>query len=216
MTKTETIKQIKETGVIPVVRAKSADEAMRAIDAIREGGISVLEITMTVPGALKVIEELASRYGNEALVGAGTVLDPETAKACVSAGARFVVSPALNPETIAYCKGHDVVIMPGALTPTEVVQAWNAGADFVKVFPAGAVGGANYLKALKAPLPHIEMVPTGGVTINTAGDFIRAGAAALGVGSDLVDLNAIREGQADLITERAKQFVEIVREARWP
>ena len=214
--KTDVIKHIKEIGVIPVVRATTADEAMRAIDAIREGGISVLEITMTVPGALKLIEQVASRYGKDALVGAGTVLDPETATACVSAGAQFVVSPALNVETIACCKSLGVAIMPGALTPTEVVQAWNAGADFVKVFPAGAVGGANYLKALKAPLPHVELVPTGGVTINTAGDFIRAGAAALGVGSDLVDLNAIREGQAALITERAKQFINIVREARCP
>jgi 2-dehydro-3-deoxyphosphogluconate aldolase / (4S)-4-hydroxy-2-oxoglutarate aldolase len=216
MSKAETIKQISETGVIPVVRAKTADEAMRAIDAIRAGGISVLEITMTVPGAVKVIEEVASRYGKDALVGAGTVLDPETATACVSAGAQFVVSPALNPDTIACCQRLGVVILPGALTPTEVVQAWNAGADFVKVFPAGAVGGASYLKALKAPLPHIELVPTGGVSLKTAGDFIRAGAAALGVGADLVDLNAIREGQAALITERAKQFVEIVREARCP
>jgi 2-dehydro-3-deoxyphosphogluconate aldolase/(4S)-4-hydroxy-2-oxoglutarate aldolase len=214
MSKAETITQIRGTGVIPVVRAKSAGEAMRAIDAIREGGISVLEITMTVPGAVKVIEEVANRYGKDALVGAGTVLDPETASACVSAGARFVVSPALNPETIACCRRLDVVIMPGALTPTEVVQAWNAGADFVKVFPAGAVGGASYLKALKAPLPHIELVPTGGVSLKTAADFIRAGAAALGVGADLVDLNALREGQAALITERARQFVEIVREAR--
>ena len=214
MGKNETIKRIRDTGVIPVVRAKTADEAMRAIDAIREGGISVLEITMTVPGAVKVIEEVASRYGQEALVGAGTVLDPETATACVSSGAQFVVSPALNPETIACCRRLDVVVIPGALTPTEVVQAWNAGADFVKVFPAGAVGGASYLKALKAPLPHIELVPTGGVSLKTAADFIRAGAAALGVGSDLVDLNAIREGQAALITERAKQFIEIVREAR--
>ena len=216
MSKAETIKRIRDTGVIPVVRANTADEAMRAIDAISEGGISVLEITMTVPGALKLIEQVASRYGKDALVGAGTVLDPETATACVSAGAQFVVSPALNVETIACCKRLGVAIMPGALTPTEVVQAWNAGADFVKVFPAGAVGGANYLKALKAPLPHVELVPTGGVTINTAGDFIRAGAAALGVGSDLVDLNAIREGQAALITERAKQFINIVREARCP
>ena len=216
MSKAETIKRIRDTGVIPVVRAQTADEAMRAIDAISEGGISVLEITMTVPGALKLIEQVASRYGKDALVGAGTVLDPETATACVSAGAQFVVSPALNVETIECCKRLGVAIMPGALTPTEVVQAWNAGADFVKVFPAGAVGGANYLKALKAPLPHVELVPTGGVTINTAGDFIRAGAAALGVGSDLVDLNAIREGQAALITERAKQFINIVREARCP
>ena len=207
MSRVEVVKQIKDIGVIPVVRATSADEAMRAIDAIREGGISVLEITMTVPGAVKVIEEVAARYGNDALVGAGTVLDPETATTCISAGAQFVVSPALNIQTIARCQNHDVVVMPGALTPTEVVQAWTAGADFVKVFPAGAVGGPSYLKALKAPLPQIELVPTGGVSLKTAADFIKAGAAALGVGNDLV-------GEPSLITERAKQFIEIVREAR--
>jgi 2-dehydro-3-deoxyphosphogluconate aldolase / (4S)-4-hydroxy-2-oxoglutarate aldolase len=212
--KTDVIQTIKDVGVIPVVRATSADEAMRAIDAIREGGIPVLEITMTVPGAVKLIEEVAKRYGKDVLVGAGTVLDPETATACISSGARFVVSPALNLETIACCRRLAVAVMPGALTPTEVVQAWNAGADFVKVFPAGAVGGPSYLKALKAPLPQIELVPTGGVSLKTAGDFIRAGAAALGVGADLVDINAIREGQSALITERAKQFIEIVREAR--
>jgi 2-dehydro-3-deoxyphosphogluconate aldolase / (4S)-4-hydroxy-2-oxoglutarate aldolase len=212
--KSKVIQEIRDTGVIPVVRATTADEAMRAIDAIREGGISVLEITMTVPGAVKVIEDVAKRYGDDALVGAGTVLDPETASACVAAGAQFVVSPALNLETIARCRELDIAVMPGALTPTEVVQAWNAGADFVKVFPAGAVGGPSYLKSLKAPLPQIELVPTGGVSLKTAADFIRAGAAALGVGADLVDINAIREGQSALITERAKQFIEIVREAR--
>lgn len=214
MNKSEVIQQIRETGVIPVVRAASADEAMRAIDAIREGGISVLEITMTVPGAVKVIEEVSKRYGKDALVGAGTVLDPEIAEACISSGAQFVVSPALNLETIACCRRLDVAVMPGALTPTEVVQAWDAGADFVKIFPAGAVGGASYLKALKAPLPQIELVPTGGVSLKTAADFIRAGAAALGVGADLVDIKALREGQASLITERAKQFLQIVSEAR--
>ena len=208
MSRAEVVKQIKDTGVIPVVRASSADEAMRAIDAIREGGISILEITMTVPGAVGVIEQVSKRYGKEAFVGAGTVLDHQTATACISAGAQFVVSPALNLETIACCQRHDVAVMPGALTPTEVVQAWNAGADFVKVFPAGAVGGPSYLKALKAPLPQIELVPTGGVSLKTAADFIKAGAAALGVGSDLVD------GPASMITERAKQFVEIVRQAR--
>ena len=214
MSRAEVIKQIKDTGVIPVVRASSADEAMRAIDAIREGGISILEITMTVPGAVALIEQVAKLYGDVATVGAGTVLDPETATACISAGAKFVVSPALNLDTIACCQRQDVAVMPGALTPTEVVQAWNAGADFVKVFPAGAVGGPSYLKALKAPLPQIELVPTGGVSLKTAADFIRAGAAALGVGSDLVDIKAIREGQSMLITERARQFVEIVRQAR--
>jgi 2-dehydro-3-deoxyphosphogluconate aldolase/(4S)-4-hydroxy-2-oxoglutarate aldolase len=210
VSRVEVIKQIKDTGVIPVVRASSADEAMRAIDAVREGGISILEITMTVPGAVALIEQVTKLYGDVATVGAGTVLDPETATACISAGARFVVSPALNLETIACCQRHDVAVMPGALTPTEVVQAWNAGADFVKVFPAGAVGGPSYLKALKAPLPQIELVPTGGVSLKTAADFIKAGAAALGVGADLVDIKA----QAATITERAKQFVEIVRQAR--
>jgi 2-dehydro-3-deoxyphosphogluconate aldolase/(4S)-4-hydroxy-2-oxoglutarate aldolase len=210
MHKTDVIKQIREIGVIPVVRATTAEEAMRAIDAIREGGISVIEITMTVPNAFSLIELVTGRFGSDALVGAGTVLDVETAKSCIASGAQFIVSPALNFDTIAYCREQNVTVMPGALTPTEVVQAWNAGADFVKVFPAGAVGGPGYLKALKAPLPHIELVPTGGVSLENAADFIRAGAAALGVGADLVDIKA----ESSLITERAKQFVEIVRQTR--
>jgi len=214
MKKSEVVQTIRDVGIIPVVRAQSADEAMMAIDAIREGGISLLEITMTVPGAVGVIEKVSQRYGADALVGAGTVLDGETARACIEAGAKFVVSPALNPETIEMCKRHDIAVLPGALTPTEVVQAWTAGADFVKVFPAGAVGGASYLKALKAPLPHIELVPTGGVSLKTAADFIKAGASALGVGADLVDLKALREGQQQIITERAREYVKIVREAR--
>ena len=214
MNKSDVVTKIKEIGVIPVVRATAAEEAMRAIDAIREGGISVFEITMTVPGAIKLIEQVAKRYGEDALIGAGTVLDAETATACIASGAQFVVSPALIVETIECCQRQGVAVMPGGLTPTEVVEAWKAGADLVKVFPAGAVGGPSYLKALRAPLPHIELVPTGGVSLTTAGDFIRAGAAALGVGTDLVDINAIREGQAAQITERAKQFVEIVRDAR--
>lgn len=212
--KAEVIQTIRDGGIIPVVRAQSADEAMRAIDAIREGGISILEITMTVPGAVRVIEEVSMRYGTDALVGAGTVLDGETARACIRAGARFVVSPALNLETITVCRSNDVAVLPGALSPTEVFQAWSAGADFVKVFPAGAVGGASYIKSLKAPLPQIELVPTGGVSLKTAADFIKAGASALGVGADLVDLKAIREGQSRLITERAREFVRIVRDAR--
>ena len=212
--KAEVIQTIRDVGIIPVVRAQSADEAQLAIDAIREGGISILEITMTVPCAIEMIAALSQRYGSDALVGAGTVLDGETARACIQAGARFVVSPALNLETIAVCREHDVAVMPGALTPTEVVQAWTAGADFVKIFPAGAVGGASYLKSLKAPLPQIELVPTGGVSLKTAADFIKAGASAVGVGADLVDLKAIREGQSQLIIERAREFVRIVREAR--
>src|SRR5688500_6078316 len=214
MDKAAVVQTIRDIGLIPVVRAQSSDEAMKAIEAIREAGISIVEITMTVPGAVRVIEEVSQRYGTEVLVGAGTVLDGETARACILAGARFVVSPSLNLETIAVCRGYGVAVMPGALTPTEVVQAWSAGADFVKVFPAGAVGGASYIKSLKAPLPQIELVPTGGVSLKTAADFIKAGASALGVGADLVDVKAIREGQQNLITERAREFVRIVAEAR--
>jgi 2-dehydro-3-deoxyphosphogluconate aldolase/(4S)-4-hydroxy-2-oxoglutarate aldolase len=214
MNKSDVIQWIKDTGVIPVVRAASADEAMRAIDAIKEGGVSVLEITMTVPGAVRVIEEVSARYGSDVLVGAGTVLDAETARACILAGAQFVVSPALDLNTIACCRSYSIPVMPGALTPTEVLQAWKAGADFVKVFPANALGGASYIKSLKAPLPQVELVPTGGVSLKTAAEFLKAGASALGVGADLVDIKALREGKADQITERARQFAEIVKEAR--
>ena len=214
MNKQDVLRQILEVGIIPVVRAATADEAMRAIDAIKEGGVSVLEITMTVPGAVSAIEEVAKRYGAEAVVGAGTVLDAETARICILAGAQFIVSPALNHDTIACCRRYSIAVLPGALTPSEVLDAWTAGADFVKVFPANALGGASYIKSLKAPLPHIELVPTGGVSLQTAGDFIKAGSAALGVGADLVDIKALREGRSKLITERARQFVDIVREAR--
>ncbi len=214
MDRVEIIKQIEDIGVVPVVRAASADEAMRAIEAIKAGGVNVLEITMTVPGAIKVIEKVADKYGSDVLVGAGTVLDPETARECMLAGAQFIVSPALNLDTIAICLQNGVPVIPGALTPTEVVSAWNAGADLVKIFPAGAVGGPSYLKNLKGPLPQIKMIPTGGVSLATAADFIKAGACALGVGTDLVDVKAIRAGETHIVTERARQFVEIVREAR--
>jgi 2-dehydro-3-deoxyphosphogluconate aldolase / (4S)-4-hydroxy-2-oxoglutarate aldolase len=214
MNKADVLKQIRTVGIVPVVRAASSSEAMEAIDAIKEGGVPILEITMTVPGAIKVIEDVAKRYGNDVLVGAGTVLDAETARACMLAGAQFIVSPALNLDTIACCRKYGIAIMPGALTPTEVLTAWTAGADCVKVFPAGAMGGASYLKALKAPFPQIDMIPTGGVSLKTAADFIKAGSLALGVGADLVDTSAIREGNTKIITERARQYVEIVKEAR--
>jgi 2-dehydro-3-deoxyphosphogluconate aldolase/(4S)-4-hydroxy-2-oxoglutarate aldolase len=214
MLKSEVIRRIKETGIIPVVRAGTAEEATSVAELIKAGGISILEITMTVPGAARVIESLTQRYGDEAIVGAGTVLDAETARACILAGAQFVVSPALDLATIACCRRYGVVVLPGALTPTEVVQAWSAGADFVKVFPAGALGGASYIRALKAPLPQIELVPTGGVSLATAADLLRAGASALGVGAELVDTKALGEGRGGVITERARQFVEIVRAAR--
>lgn len=214
MNKQQIVEHIENLGLVPVVRASSADEAMQAIDAIKAGGVNVLEITMTVPGAVRVIEKVADKYGNDVLVGAGTVLDPETARSCLLAGAQFIVSPALNLDTIALCHRYSAPICPGVLTPTEVITAWSAGVDFVKVFPCGSVGGASYVKNLKGPFPHVKIIPTGGVSLKTAADFIKAGAAALGVGTDLVDVKAIREGNAAVVTERAKQFLEIVKEAR--
>jgi len=214
MNKTDILQRIRETALIPVVRAESAELAMRAVEAIKAGGIAVLEVTMTVPGAIRVIENLTATFGSEVLIGAGTVLDPETAGKCIQVGAQFIVSPALNEDTIASCRRNEVAVFPGALTPTEVVRAWNAGADAVKIFPAGAVGGASYLRALKAPLPQIELIPTGGVSLKTAADFIKAGAMALGVGADLVDVKALREGRDEAITERARQFLEVVHTAR--
>ena len=214
MSKADVLHRIREVGIVPVVRAESADEAGRAIAAIMAGGVPVLEITMTVPGAVTLIADLCGRFGSDAVVGAGTVLDPETARACILAGAQFVVSPATNAATIACCRRYGVPIMPGALTPTEVVAAWEAGADMVKVFPCSALGGASYIKALKAPLPQIDLIPTGGVNLQTAADFIKAGSTALGVGADLVDLKALRDGQDALLTERARKLVEIVRTAR--
>jgi 2-dehydro-3-deoxyphosphogluconate aldolase/(4S)-4-hydroxy-2-oxoglutarate aldolase len=214
MNKIEVLQRIRDTGLIPVVRAESSDLAMRAVAALKAGGLDVLEVTMTVPGAIDLIKTLADQHGTDTLIGAGTVLDPETAQACIQAGAQFIVSPALNEETISFCRQQGVAIFPGALTPTEVMRAWKAGADAVKVFPAGAVGGASYLRALKAPLPQIELIPTGGVSLKTAADFIKAGAMALGVGADLVDPKALREGNSALITEHARQFLEIVQLTR--
>ena len=214
MDKREIVRQLEELGIVPVVRASSADEAMQVIEAIKAGGVNVLEITMTVPGAIRVIEKVADKYGSDVLVGAGTVLDPETARACLLAGAQFIVSPALNLDTIAMCHRYSAPVMPGVLTPTEVITAWSAGADFVKVFPCGAVGGASYIKNLKGPFPQIKMIPTGGVSLKTAQDFIKAGASALGVGTDLVDVKAIREGNPQVVTDRAKEFIELVKQAR--
>lgn len=206
--------RIRDLGLVPVVRAQSAEEAIRAIDAIRAGGIDVLEVTMTVPDAVPLIAQVAKRFGKDAVIGAGTVLDAETARAVILAGAQFVVTPTLRAETIACCKRYGVPVFPGALTPTEVLTAWEAGADMVKVFPCSAVGGASYIKALKAPLPQVDLVPTGGVNLETAADFIKAGSSALGVGADLVDLKALREGNADVVTERARRLVGIVQAAR--
>jgi 2-dehydro-3-deoxyphosphogluconate aldolase/(4S)-4-hydroxy-2-oxoglutarate aldolase len=214
MDKQQVLRRVAEVGVVPVVRADSAEQAMQVIEAIKAGGVDVLEVTMTVPGAVRVIERLADRYGDRVVLGAGTVLDPETARACILAGATFVVSPALNAGTIELCRRYSVAVLPGALTPTEVVTAWQAGADVVKVFPCGALGGAKYLKSLKAPLPQVEMIPTGGVSLKTAAEFIEAGALALGVGADLVDTKAVREGRPEKVTEAARAYVAAVRDAR--
>ncbi len=214
MEKRLVLKRIEEVGIIPVVRVESEEEAIAVATVIGEAGIPILEITMTVPGAVKVIEKLSKRYGDEVLVGAGTVLDPEAARACIYAGAQFIVSPALNMQTIELCKQQAIAVFPGALTPTEVVSAWQAGADAVKVFPCSAVGGAKYLRALKVPLPQIKLIPTGGVSLSTAKDLIAAGALALGVGTDLVNTRAIKAGEYDSVASTARSYVAAVREAR--
>jgi 2-dehydro-3-deoxyphosphogluconate aldolase / (4S)-4-hydroxy-2-oxoglutarate aldolase len=214
MKKTEVLHRINETGVMPVLRAASVDEALALARAIEAGGIRVLEVTMTVPGAIEVIRSLVRERGDRILIGAGTVLDPETARACILAGALFIVSPALNLKTIELCRRYSVTVIPGALTPTEVLTAWEAGADIVKVFPCNAVGGASYLRALKAPLPQIELIPTGGVSLSTASEFLAAGAFALGVGSDLVNAKAIVDGKPEIITQIAKEYVETIRKWR--
>jgi 2-dehydro-3-deoxyphosphogluconate aldolase/(4S)-4-hydroxy-2-oxoglutarate aldolase len=214
MNRTDVLSKIREVGVVPVLRAESAEQAFTIAEAIRAGGIPILEVTMTVPGAIDVIAGLSARYGEEVLIGGGTVLDPETARAAIIAGASFIVSPALNLQTIELCKRYSIAVCPGALTPTEVITAWQAGADVVKVFPCGAMGGAKYLKSLKAPLPHVEMIPTGGVSLSTAAEFIAAGAIALGVGADLVDTSAVKKGEAHRITDTAKSYLEVIRKAR--
>jgi 2-dehydro-3-deoxyphosphogluconate aldolase/(4S)-4-hydroxy-2-oxoglutarate aldolase len=214
MQRTAILGRILATGVIPVVRAPSADDALAVVEAMRAGGIDIIELTMTVPSAIDVIATVAKRYGDAIVVGAGTVLDAETARACILAGARFVVSPIIDEPMITACRTYSIPVMAGALTPTEVVRAWRAGADVVKVFPCGALGGASYIKALRAPLPQIELVPTGGVTAATVGDFIAAGACAVGAGADLVDIARLQRGDHAGLTENARKYVAAVQQAR--
>ena len=208
------LSSIIEIGIVPVVRTETAEGAIRAIEAIHRGGIRVAEITMTVPGALRALEKVADQFGDRIILGAGTVLDPETARSCMLAGAQFFVTPSLNLKTIAMAKRYSKVIMPGALTPTEVLTAWEAGGDAIKIFPCSAVGGAKYIKALRAPFPQIEMVPTGGVNLDTAADFLRAGSCAVGVGGELIDSATIREGRFEVFEERARRFMDVVTKAR--
>src|SRR5215469_16542985 len=212
MTKDQIRRQILEVGIVPVIRASSAQKAIAAAEAVLAGGVSVVEITMTVPRAKEAIAELSKI--RELIVGAGTVLNAENARQCLDAGAQFLVSPGFDLGTVQLANSEGYLMMAGALTPTEVIAAWNAGSDFIKIFPCSAVGGASYIRALKAPLPHIPMIPTGGVNLKTAADFLAAGAAALGVGGELIQKEAVKSRNADVLCGLAAKFVSIVRSAR--
>ena len=211
----ETIKEaIERVGLIPVLRAKNQEQGLAVVKAMLAGGVNTVEVTMTVPGAVDLIKALKAEYGNDLLLGSGTVTTAKQAEATIEAGAEFVVSPSLHPEVIAATKAAGKLSIPGALTPTEVITAWNAGADYVKVFPCSAMGGASYLKSLLAPFPFLKLIPTGGVTLATAASFLSAGARALGVGGDLVNLAAIDAGTPETITETAREYLKILAQAR--
>jgi 2-dehydro-3-deoxyphosphogluconate aldolase/(4S)-4-hydroxy-2-oxoglutarate aldolase len=205
--------RIEEIGIVPVVRASSPQEARVAAEAVAQGGIPIVEITMTVPGAVQVISELVKAVP-ALLVGAGTVLNKKMATECADAGAQFLVTPGFAKQTVAVAHQRGLLIMAGALTPTEVMAAWEAGVDFVKIFPCGNLGGPSYIKALKGPLPQVPLVPTGGVNLETAADYIRAGSAALGVGGELILKKALQERKPELISELAARYVQTIQEAR--
>jgi 2-dehydro-3-deoxyphosphogluconate aldolase/(4S)-4-hydroxy-2-oxoglutarate aldolase len=210
----ETKKTLEQVGLIPVLRASSVQGGQALVDAMMAGGITVVEVTMTVPDALILLRELKQRHGNSLLLGSGTVTDAAQAEATIDAGAEFVVSPSLHLDVIAKTKELGKVSIPGALTPTEVITAWRAGADYVKVFPCSAMGGASYLKSLLAPFPELKLIPTGGVTLQTAADFLKAGARALGVGQDLVNTAAIAEGTPEIVTNTARAYLDAIRATR--
>ena len=214
MNKNEVRTRIQQIGIVPVVRASSQREAHIAAEAVCKGGIPIVEITMTCPGAIEVIAELAKNAGPEILIGAGTVLTAADAQRCLEAGAQFLVSPGFNRATVDLAVRESTLIMAGALTPTEIIEAWTAGSDLVKVFPCGQVGGAKYIKALKGPLPQVPLVPTGGVNLTTAAEFIEAGASALGIGGELVHAEALKSNKPAMIVETARKFLEIVATAR--
>jgi 2-dehydro-3-deoxyphosphogluconate aldolase/(4S)-4-hydroxy-2-oxoglutarate aldolase len=211
--KEKNLQTIIDCGVVAIVRVASAREAVEVCGAIAKGGVKPIEVTMTVPGAIDAIKEFKGAMKDEVLVGAGTVLDPETARAVILAGAEFVVSPTLNLEVIKVCRRYSKLVIPGTFTPTEILTAWEAGADIVKVFPA-TVGGPQYLKDIRGPLPQIRLCPTGGVNLENTPDFIRAGAVAVAAGTSLVDKKAVNQKNYDLITENAKKFIEAVKLAR--
>ena len=209
-----TAQTLERVGLIPVLRARNAGQAHAVVQAMLRGGVTVVEVTMTVPGAVDVLRELNREYSGQLLLGSGTVTTADQAEATVEAGAQFVVSPSFHPEVIAKTRALGKLSIPGALTPTEVITAWNAGADYIKIFPCSAVGGASYLKSLLAPFPHLKLIPTGGVTLQTAESFLRAGARALGVGSDLVNLAAIDAGTPEIITRTARAYLRVLAQAR--
>ena len=214
-TMSETTAQIIErVGLIPVLRARSAAQAHAVVKAMLAGGVTVVEVTMTVPGAVDLLRELKNEYGTKCLLGSGTVTTAAQAEATIEAGAEFVVSPSFHPAVITATKANGKLSIPGALTPTEVITAWKAGADYVKIFPCSAMGGASYLKSLLAPFPQLKLIPTGGVTLQTAESFLRAGARALGVGSDLVNLAAVDKGNPEIITEAAHAYLKVIAEFR--
>ena len=213
MSKELQLKRLLDRGIVAVIRAPSGEQLIEVAEALLAGGVEILEVTFTVPGAVHVLQRVADRLGDRVLLGAGTVLDPETARAALLAGAEFIVSPSTNLDVIRLCRRYDKLVMPGAFTPTEVITAWEAGADIVKIFPAD-VGGPAYLKALRGPLPQIRLMPTGGVDLHTAADFLKAGACALGVGGSLVDAKAIQQGDMKKLESLARQFVEVVEQAR--
>jgi 2-dehydro-3-deoxyphosphogluconate aldolase / (4S)-4-hydroxy-2-oxoglutarate aldolase len=202
--------RLEQSGIVPVLRARSEREGHALVEALAAGGVTVIEVTMTVPGAIDLLRALRKEYGDRLLLGAGTVTTAEQAVATIEAGAEFVVSPSFHPDVVTATKELGKVSIPGALTPTEVVTSWGAGADYVKIFPCSAVGGASYLRALLAPFPELRLIPTGGVTLDTAADFLKAGARALGVGTDLVNPKAIEEGHPEKVTETARRYLEVV------
>jgi len=209
-----TAQTLERVGLIPVLRARNAGQAHAVVQAMLAGGVTVVEVTMTVPGAVDLLAELKREYGSELLLGSGTVTTADQAEATIEAGAEFVVSPSFHPAVVAVTKAHKKLSIPGALTPTEVITAWDAGADYVKIFPCSAMGGASYLKSLLAPFPHLKLIPTGGVTHHTAVSFLEAGARALGVGSDLVNLAAIDQGAPEIITAAVRAYLKVIAEFR--
>ncbi|MEW6530785.1 MAG: bifunctional 4-hydroxy-2-oxoglutarate aldolase/2-dehydro-3-deoxy-phosphogluconate aldolase [Thermodesulfobacteriota bacterium] len=214
MERREILDRMISEGFIPLIRAASASEAIELAGPIKEGGASFLEITMTVPSAIEVLKELSEKYQDKIIMGAGTVLDPETARAAILAGAQFIVSPSLNFDLISLAHRYSVIVIPGAMTPTEILAAWDAGADLVKVFPAGPLGGPEYIKAIRGPFPQILLMPSGGVNIDNVGDFIRAGSAVIAAGGDVVDKKAAQKKEFHIITSTIRAFARAIQEAR--